>query len=148
MFLNVSLNCILVWEFCHENCMASVTFHHTRNEGILNCWLGMKGYIKLLMLLPSAYLQVYLSGFNMEQTEKLRRVLNGGGATRFNEISDCVTHVIVGNIVSSDLKVLKSSGFRYDFLYSCCFNIYVLDSLYLFLLFSLDRMLHYELLFN
>lgn len=79
------------------------------------------------MLLPAAYLQVYLSGFNMEQTEKLRRVLNGGGATRFNEISDSVTHIIVGDIVSSDLKFLKSSGFRYDLLYSHCFDIYVLD---------------------
>lgn len=56
--------------------------------------------------------KVYLSGFSTEQTEKLRRVLNGGGATRFNEISDCVTHIIVGDIVSSDLKILKSSGFR------------------------------------
>jgi hypothetical protein len=73
-------------------------------------------------------------------------VLNGGGATRFNEISDCVTHIIVGDVVSSDLKVLKSGGFRYDFLHAHCFNIYVLDSLYLFLLFyimnyfSTDRM--------
>ena len=83
----------------------------------------MKSYVKLLIILPTAYLQVYLSGFSMEQTEKLRRVLNGGGATRFNEISDSVTHVIVGDIVSSDLKVLKSSGFRYDFLYSHSFNI-------------------------
>lgn len=149
MFLNMSLNSILVLEFCHENCMASLLLFTTQGMGVfLNWWLGMKGYIKLLMLLPSAYLQVYLSGFSMEQTEKLRRVLNGGGATRFNEISDCVTHVIVGDIVSSDLKVLKSSGFRYDFLYSCCFIIYVLDSLYLFLLFCLDGMPHYELLFN
>jgi len=86
------------------------------------------------MLQPSAYLQVYLSGFNMEQTEKLRRVLNGGGATRFNEISDCVTHIIVGDIVSSDLKVLNSGGFRYDFIYLHSFDIFILDSLYLFLL--------------
>ncbi|PNF40863.1 hypothetical protein B7P43_G15936 [Cryptotermes secundus] len=55
---------------------------------------------------------VYLSGFNVEQTEKLRRVLNGGGATRFNEISDSVTHIIVGDIVSADLKALKCSGLR------------------------------------
>jgi topoisomerase (DNA) II binding protein 1 len=56
---------------------------------------------------------VYLSGFNLEETEKLRRVLNGGGATRFNEISDSVTHIIVGDIVSADLKALKCSGLRY-----------------------------------
>jgi topoisomerase (DNA) II binding protein 1 len=58
-------------------------------------------------------MQVYLTGFNLEQNEKLRRVLNRGGATRFNDISDSVTHVIVGDIVSADLKALKSSGFRY-----------------------------------
>jgi topoisomerase (DNA) II binding protein 1 len=55
-----------------------------------------------------------LSGFNAEQTEKLRRVLNGGGATRFNEISESVTHIVMGDIVSADLKALKCSGMRYD----------------------------------
>ncbi|XP_069689282.1 DNA topoisomerase 2-binding protein 1-A isoform X2 [Periplaneta americana] len=55
---------------------------------------------------------VFLSGFNTEQTEKLRRILNGGGATRFNEISDNVTHVIVGQVVPADLKILRSSGHR------------------------------------
>jgi hypothetical protein len=49
----------------------------------------------------------------VQETEKLRRVLNGGGATRFNEISDSVTHIIVGDIVSADLKALKCSGCRY-----------------------------------
>jgi hypothetical protein len=87
-------------------------FTATEMRVFLNCQVEMKGYIILLIILLATYLQVYLSGFSMEQTEKLRRVLNGGGATRFNEISDCVTHVIVGDIVSSDLKVLKSSGFR------------------------------------
>lgn len=56
---------------------------------------------------------MYLSGFNAQETEKLRRVLNGGGATRFNEISDSVTHIIMGDIVSADLKALKCSGLRY-----------------------------------
>ncbi|KDR12289.1 DNA topoisomerase 2-binding protein 1-B isoform X2 [Zootermopsis nevadensis] len=55
---------------------------------------------------------VYLSGFNLEQSEKLRRVLNGGGATRFNEISDSVTHIIIGDIVPADLEPLKYTGFR------------------------------------
>jgi hypothetical protein len=113
----------LILGFCHDKkSLESVLLFTTQGMRVfLNCQLGMKGYIKLLMLLPAAYLQVYLSGFNVEQNEKLRRVLNGGGATRFNEISDCVTHIIVGDIVSSDLKVVKSGGFRYDFLYALCF---------------------------
>jgi hypothetical protein len=60
----------------------------------------------------------------MQETEKLRRVLNGGGATRFNEISDSVTHIIVGDIVSADLKALKCSGLRYGlFVLICCTSI-------------------------
>ncbi|PSN50070.1 hypothetical protein C0J52_04215 [Blattella germanica] len=55
---------------------------------------------------------VYLSGFNPEQTEKLRRILNGGGATRFNEISDSVSHILVGEGVASDRKSLQESGCR------------------------------------
>nr|CAD7462057.1 unnamed protein product [Timema tahoe] len=56
--------------------------------------------------------KVYLSGFNPDQTEKLRRVLNGGGATRFNEISDSLTHVIIGKFVSEDMKQLTRATHR------------------------------------
>lgn len=39
---------------------------------------------------------VFLSGFNPEENEKLKRILNMGGAIRFDELSETVTHVIVG----------------------------------------------------
>ncbi|GLH09974.1 Uncharacterized protein GBIM_14988 [Gryllus bimaculatus] len=55
---------------------------------------------------------IYLSGFSPEYTEKIRKIINSGGATRFNEISDSVTHVIVGDFVQSDIRVLKSLGSR------------------------------------
>lgn len=53
---------------------------------------------------------VYLSGFDLENFEKLRKIINSGGATRFNEISESVTHVIVGDFIASDVKILKEQG--------------------------------------
>jgi topoisomerase (DNA) II binding protein 1 len=71
-----------------------------------------------------------VSGFSLEQTEKLRRVLNGGGATRFNEISGSVTHMIVGDILPADLKALKCTGFRCGISLFSFVSIVALDSLH------------------
>lgn len=48
--------------------------------------------------------------------DRLNRILNVGGATRLDEISDAVTHVIVGdeNKASTELKVIKSRGLWYS----------------------------------
>ncbi|XP_012219736.2 DNA topoisomerase 2-binding protein 1 isoform X1 [Linepithema humile] len=55
---------------------------------------------------------IYLAGFAANVRDKLNRILNVGGATRLDEISDAVTHVIVGdeNKASAELKVMKSRG--------------------------------------
>ncbi|XP_068139660.1 DNA topoisomerase 2-binding protein 1 [Drosophila tropicalis] len=47
---------------------------------------------------------VYLSGFRMEEREKLNRVLNTGGATRFDEINDGISHIIVGQLDESEMQ--------------------------------------------
>ena len=45
----------------------------------------------------------------------MNRILNVGGATRLDDISDAVTHVIVGdeNKASVELKTIKSRGLWY-----------------------------------
>ncbi|XP_011866675.1 PREDICTED: DNA topoisomerase 2-binding protein 1 isoform X2 [Vollenhovia emeryi] len=55
---------------------------------------------------------IYLTGFAPNVRDKLSRILNVGGATRFDDISDAVTHVIVGDgaKASAELKMIKSSG--------------------------------------
>ncbi|XP_011691670.1 PREDICTED: DNA topoisomerase 2-binding protein 1 isoform X2 [Wasmannia auropunctata] len=55
---------------------------------------------------------IYLAGFITSVRDKLNRILNVGGATRLDDISDAVTHVIVGDEsrASAELKVIKSSG--------------------------------------
>ncbi|XP_033326690.2 mutagen-sensitive 101 [Megalopta genalis] len=55
---------------------------------------------------------IYLAGFASNQRDKLNKILNVGSATRLDDISDAVTHVIVGDEsrASSDLKMLKSKG--------------------------------------
>ncbi|XP_025993748.1 DNA topoisomerase 2-binding protein 1 isoform X2 [Solenopsis invicta] len=55
---------------------------------------------------------IYLVGFVTSVRDKLNRILNVGGATRLDDVSDAVTHVIVGdeNKASTELKMIKSRG--------------------------------------
>ncbi|XP_050451407.1 DNA topoisomerase 2-binding protein 1-A isoform X2 [Cataglyphis hispanica] len=55
---------------------------------------------------------IYLAGFPANIKDKLNRIFNVGGATRFDDISDTVTHVIVcdENKASAQLKAIKSGG--------------------------------------
>ncbi|XP_062568872.1 DNA topoisomerase 2-binding protein 1-A-like [Saccostrea cucullata] len=56
--------------------------------------------------------KIYLSGFRGVALEKLRKVINAGGATRLNTLSDNVTHVVVGERIDKDLDTLKTATFR------------------------------------
>lgn len=61
-------------------------------------------------------MQIYLAGFPANIKDKLNKIFNMGGATRFDDISGTVTHVIVGdeNKASAQLKAIKSRGLWYD----------------------------------
>lgn len=49
-----------------------------------------------------------MAGFGAEQREKLCKVLNFSGATRYDDISSRLTHVIVGDPTCNDLKILDT----------------------------------------
>ncbi|XP_017886293.1 DNA topoisomerase 2-binding protein 1 isoform X2 [Ceratina calcarata] len=53
---------------------------------------------------------IYLAGFSTQQRDKINRILNVGSATRLDDISDAITHVIVGDKskAGAELKLLKS----------------------------------------
>ncbi|XP_011139690.1 DNA topoisomerase 2-binding protein 1-B isoform X2 [Harpegnathos saltator] len=55
---------------------------------------------------------IYLAGFSIGVRDKLNRILNVGSATRLDDISDAVTHVIVDdeNKASAELKAMKARG--------------------------------------
>ncbi|XP_018339764.1 PREDICTED: DNA topoisomerase 2-binding protein 1-A isoform X3 [Trachymyrmex septentrionalis] len=55
---------------------------------------------------------IYLAGFVTSVRDKLNKILNVGGATRLDDISGAVTHVIVGDEskASAELKAIKSEG--------------------------------------
>lgn len=47
-----------------------------------------------------------MSGFNPESKDRLIKLLNIGGAIRYDELNDQITHVIVGKYVLADkLKI-------------------------------------------
>ncbi|XP_067686474.1 DNA topoisomerase 2-binding protein 1-like [Haliotis asinina] len=54
----------------------------------------------------------YLSGFRGSSLEKLRKIINAGGATRFNTINESVTHVLMGEKIQSDIDMLRNSDLR------------------------------------
>lgn len=72
-------------------------------------------FLSFLILHGLCILQIYLAGFAVNVRDKLNRILNVGGATRLDEISDAVTHVIVGdeNKASAELKAMKARGLWY-----------------------------------
>ncbi|XP_046481485.1 DNA topoisomerase 2-binding protein 1 isoform X1 [Neodiprion pinetum] len=61
---------------------------------------------------------IYLTGFPLDHREKLNRILNVGSATRLDDISDAVTHVIVGEPGKAlpEIKSMKSMGLSPYFL--------------------------------
>ncbi|XP_011293163.1 DNA topoisomerase 2-binding protein 1 [Musca domestica] len=50
---------------------------------------------------------IYLSGFRPEEREKLNRILNAGGATRYDVVNEKITHIIVGQLDDSEFKAWK-----------------------------------------
>lgn len=55
--------------------------------------------------------QLYLTGFNEAQIDYLQRIVNAGGATRFNQINPSVTHIVVGDKPIQDIQKLVNSEF-------------------------------------
>ncbi|XP_015595302.1 DNA topoisomerase 2-binding protein 1-A isoform X2 [Cephus cinctus] len=55
---------------------------------------------------------IYLAGFPASHREKLNRILNVGSATRFDNISYALTHILVGDPsrASNDLKIIQTNG--------------------------------------
>ncbi|XP_041372354.1 DNA topoisomerase 2-binding protein 1-A-like [Gigantopelta aegis] len=56
--------------------------------------------------------KIYLSGFRSPILEKLRKIINAGGATRFSSIDENLTHVIMGEKLESDIKQLRENHLK------------------------------------
>lgn len=52
-------------------------------------------------------LQIYFSGFSVQEVTKLNKIASLCGATRFEEIDENVTHVIVGKRDEKELKLFQ-----------------------------------------
>lgn len=55
-------------------------------------------------------ISIYLYGFLPNECEKLKKILNKGGAIRFDEMSEAVTHVISGKSYDSVLASYAKAG--------------------------------------
>lgn len=66
---------------------------------------------------------IYLSGFRTEEREKLNRILNVGGATRYDVVNEKITHIIVGQLDDSEFKSWKRDGLLTGLL--LCFSFFL-----------------------
>lgn len=55
--------------------------------------------------------RLYLTGFNEGQLDYLQKIINAGGATRFNQINPSVSHIVVGDKPIQDIEKLLNSEF-------------------------------------
>ncbi|XP_015119451.1 DNA topoisomerase 2-binding protein 1 isoform X2 [Diachasma alloeum] len=55
---------------------------------------------------------IYLAGFSSIQRDKINKIINMGSATRYDEISETLTHVIVGDPGKAfgDLKIIQAKS--------------------------------------
>lgn len=53
-------------------------------------------------------LQVFLIGFTSEEKEKINKILNIGGATRFDSINSNVSHILIGSPSKKDVTMLQA----------------------------------------
>lgn len=52
--------------------------------------------------------QVFLCGFATDEKEKINKILNAGGATRFDTINSNVSHILVGSPSKKDVAMLQA----------------------------------------
>uniref|UniRef100_A0A1A9WPL4 BRCT domain-containing protein n=1 Tax=Glossina brevipalpis TaxID=37001 RepID=A0A1A9WPL4_9MUSC len=53
---------------------------------------------------------IYLSGFRSDEREKLNRILNAGGATRYDAVTEELTHIIVGQLDDHEFNSWKANN--------------------------------------
>ncbi|XP_074641236.1 DNA topoisomerase 2-binding protein 1-like isoform X2 [Tubulanus polymorphus] len=56
--------------------------------------------------------KIYVVGFSQQDSEKVKKIINLGGATRYSNINECVTHVIMGERIQSDLDLIIKESFE------------------------------------
>lgn len=59
--------------------------------------------MKVLLIL----FQIFFSGFTPQEMNKLNKIVSLSGATRFDEVDEHVTHVIVGKKNDKELKAFQ-----------------------------------------
>lgn len=62
--------------------------------------------------------KIFLSGFSNSHLEKLRRVLNFGGATRFSQLTEAVSHVVIAKPVEEHLALVSRWSTRPHLVYA------------------------------
>lgn len=129
-FFTISISNRSVFAFFHADAMLNVldrlTFSEATSAGpfLNDCNVNKSLQFILYITLFSCFnftinvlsLQIYLAGFPANIRDKLNRIFNMGGATRFDDISGAVTHVIVRDEdkASAKLKAIKSRGLWYN----------------------------------
>ncbi|XP_070547179.1 DNA topoisomerase 2-binding protein 1-like isoform X2 [Ptychodera flava] len=60
--------------------------------------------------------KIFLCGFTMAEVDRLQRIINLGGGSRFNQLKDSVSHVVMGTKDDNIIKMIQDSESRPYFL--------------------------------
>lgn len=56
--------------------------------------------------------QIYVCGFTVEEKDKIVKILNNSGATRYDTIHANITHIIVGAPNKKELSLISATQTR------------------------------------
>lgn len=55
-----------------------------------------------------SHFQIFICGFTNEEKEKIVKILNAGGATRYDTINTNLSHILIGSPTKKDLTMLQA----------------------------------------
>lgn len=75
------------------------------------CSVSNRNHLEVELFSNSVWFQVYFTGFSNDHADKINKIINLSGATRYDTYSERVTHVIVGDPTFHEVKVIKNKGY-------------------------------------
>lgn len=73
------------------------------------CEIHMNSIRFLMCFFRFRFLQIFACGFASDEKEKIWKILNSGGATRYDSINSNVSHILVGKPTKADVVMLQAA---------------------------------------
>lgn len=89
-----------------------LNFQEAKRAGVFldGCSVSVIHFIRLISIynIFQFIQQIFIIGFTNEEKEKVNKILNAGGATRYDTINSNLSHIVVGSPSTKDVKMLQA----------------------------------------